>query len=596
MGSFFYKAISLLSAKEKRHLGYLFLAMIAMAALEVTGVGSILPFMSVVADPSLIETNVYLSRLYSALGFTDKSQFMIFLGVLVLVILIVNNLSTAAVTWLIHKYTWMRNHSISKRLFRHYLYRPYDFFLTRNTSDIEKNIIDEVRVVIVGIFRPLLLVIKSSVIVIFICSFLLVLDVRLALFISIILGTAYGILFRFVNGKLKDIGVMRATANRMRFKIASEALEGIKPVKVSGREEYFVAHFGTYSKQTAVSQALKVIISQMPKYAFEVIAFGGILLIVIYLLAIDSDVKTIIPVLSLYAFAGYRLMPALQLIFTGVAEIRYTLPALDALYADYQKVYDEAIDSKSNHWTEQPVVLQESLVLKDVSFRYPGQLDYFYHEFTLEVQAYTMVGLAGSTGSGKSTLVDIMLGLLVPECGRVEVDGVSLSRQNIRQWHRNIGYVPQEIYLSDDTIARNIGFGIADKELDMEAVMNAARAADLHSFIAEQLSGGYDSIVGERGVRLSGGQRQRIGIARALYHNPDLLIFDEATSALDNRTEKSVMAAIHALSGRKTIIVIAHRLSTLRECDVIHVLENGQLKASGTYNELSETCGLFQSD
>lgn len=595
MGTFFSKILSFLSGREKRHLGYLFIAMVVMGVIEVTGVGSILPFMSVVSDPSLIESNKYLHRVYFALGFTGYKSFLIALGLFVLVILVINNLTTALVNWLIHKFIWMRNHSISRRLFSNYLHKPYPFFLNRNTADLEKNIMDEVRIVVVGIVRPLLMIIKSIVVVFFIVALLLFIDIKLALVMAVVLGGSYGLLFRGVNRILKNIGITRANANRIRFKIASEALGGIKPVKVFGREEYFINKFSIHSKRMAEVQALKEIISQTPKYAFEVIAFGGILLIIIYLLAKDRDIKTIIPLLSLYAFAGYRLMPALQLIFTGVAEIRYTTPALNELYADYQNVAEEVTDCGVDGSDARGIALLQKLVLEHMSFRYPGQADWLYRDFSLTIQAHTMVGLAGSTGSGKSTLVDIMLGLLLPEKGQVKVDDITLSPENVRQWQRNIGYVPQDIYLSDDTIAANIGFGIAAENLNMKAVMNAARAANLHDFIVSQLPEGYDSIVGERGIRLSGGQCQRIGIARALYHNPDLLIFDEATSALDTHTEESVMKAINALSGKKTIIMIAHRLTTLRDCNVIHVLERGRLATSGSYHELVEKGGLFSS-
>jgi ABC-type multidrug transport system fused ATPase/permease subunit len=588
------KVIYLLTPREKRQLYYLFAAMIIMAVIEVSGVSSIMPFMSVVATPDLINSNDLLNWLFTTLHFSSSNAFLLFLGVTVLVILVINNLCTALITWLIFRFTWMRNHSLSKRLLANYLQQPYVFFLNRNTADLEKNIMDEVRIVIVGIFNPLLMMVKNSVLTLFVFSLLIFIDPMLAFFVSIVIGGAYFVLFTFVNRTLNRIGVKRAEANRLRFKIASEALSGIKEIKVLGRAPYFLKNFAVHSYRLSHSHALKSVISKVPKYAFEVIAFGGILLMVLYFIAKNQDVGRTIPLLSLYAFAGYRLMPALQTIFTGASEIRYTIPALDVLYYDLKNGHSEGEGSLKNYNLLRPLPLKSSLKFNHVSYSYPDQDESVLKNLSFEIPAHSTIGLVGFTGSGKTTLIDLVLGLLEPQEGELLVDERPIKGMNLIEWQRNIGYVSQDIFLIDDTVKRNIGFGLMDDEIDDNAIRKAATIADLNDFIEGELPNGYETIVGERGVRLSGGQRQRIGIARSLYHDPEVLILDEATSALDGITEDKVMQAIHNLKHKKTIIIIAHRVSTLRKCDQIYVIEKGQISEQGSYRQLMETSDYFK--
>ena len=594
MTSVLKKVIFLLTPKERRQLYYLFAAMILMAVIEVSGVSSIMPFMSVVATPDLINSNGLLNWLFTTLDFSSSNTFLLFLGVTVLIILVINNVCTALITWLIFRYTWMRNHSLSKRLLANYLKQPYVFFLNRNTADLEKNIMDEVRIVIVGIFNPLLMMIKNTVLTLFVFSLLVFIDPLLALIVSFIIGGAYFILFTFVNKTLNKIGVRRAEANRLRFKIASEALSGIKEIKVLGRAPYFLKNFAVHSYRLSRSHALKSVISKVPKYAFEVIAFGGILLMVLYFIAKNQDVGRSIPLLSLYAFAGYRLMPALQTIFTGASEIRYTIPALDVLYYDLKNGCFEGEEIPSSYDSLRPLPLKNNIKFNHVSYTYPGQEESVLKNINLEIPAYSTIGLVGFTGSGKTTLIDLMLGLLEPQDGELLVDERPIQGKQVIQWQKNIGYVAQDIFLIDDTVKRNIGFGLLDKEIDDDAIKRAATIADLNDFIMNELPDGYDTIVGERGVRLSGGQRQRIGIARALYHDPQVLILDEATSALDGITEDRVMQAIHHLKNKKTIILIAHRLSTLRKCDQIYVIDKGHISEQGSYHDLMEKSDYFK--
>jgi ABC-type multidrug transport system fused ATPase/permease subunit len=594
MSSTIKKIFSLLSINERRKLYWLLVAMIVMAIMEVAGVSSIMPFMSVLSDPDIVSTNKWLNWLYIELHFTNIHQFLFFLGIVVLIALVLNNGFTACITWLIFKFTWQCNHNLSKRLLETYLYQPYQFFLNRNSSDLGKNILDEVRMFITFILLKLVMILKNSVLTISIVCLLLFIDPLLAIIVSFVLGSTYAIFFAFVNKTLNRIGKERTEANELRFKIVNEALSGIKEIKVLKREQIFLSKFATQSLRFANTQAMKSIISQLPKYALEVIAFGGILLIVLYYLVIRQNVEHIIPLISLYTFAAYRLMPALQAIFTGISEIRFTMPALDVLEKDLKQKQEVIAKTENIDKIVKPLKIKKQLELQNAEFTYLGMEMPVIQNFTFNIPANTTIGFAGPTGSGKTTIADIILGLLPLNKGQLVIDNVRINDKNLINWQKNIGYVSQDIFIYDDTVANNIAFGILDKDICWDLIEKAAQIANLHEFIMNELPERYNTLVGERGVRLSGGQRQRIGIARAIYHNPDVLVLDEATSALDGATESAVMESIQKLSHKKTIIMIAHRLTTLKNCDIIFFIEGGRVTDKGTYKELMKQNIQFQ--
>lgn len=331
----------------------------------------------------------------------------------------------------------------------------------------------------------------------------------------------------------------------------------------------------------------------MPRNAFEIVVQGGLLIVLMVLLIWSGhDLPSIVPMLGLYAFAGLRLLPALQEIYVNLTKISFCHAALDRLSSDLA-LAEPPVDPRKFRQTER-LPLRRQLELRGVSYAYPNATRPALADISICIEARTTVGFVGATGAGKTTLVDVILGLLEPQDGEVLVDGTSIHPDQVRAWQRSIGYVPQNIFLADDTVAGNIAFGVSPQRIDLAAVERAAKCAELHDFVVDGLPDGYQTMIGERGIRLSGGQRQRIGIARALYHDPDVLIFDEATSALDNLTERAVMDAIHKLTHVKTILVIAHRLSTVRPCDRIFLLDRGRFKAAGTFSELLEQDAGFQ--
>ena len=569
--------------------------MILMAFVEVAGVGSIMPFMSVLANPDIIATNQWLNLIYTELNFSSTHHFLFFLGLAVLIILIINNTITAFIVWCIYRFTWRCNHSLSKRLLETYLYQPYSFFLNRNSASLGKNILDEILRFSQFVLLQLIMVIKNIVLMISIFGLLLFFDPLMAIIVLLFLGSIYLIFFSFINKTLNRCGQIMTEASEMRFKIANEALTGIKELKILAHEQAFLNKFSIYSLRFANSLAVKRIISKLPKYVLEIIAFGGILVIVLYNLATKQNMDQVIPLISLYTFAAYRLMPALQGIFTGISEIRFNVPGLNMLYRDMIKRQRNMARQIEINNAAKPIKIKKQLALKKVDFAYSGMNEPIVCDLNLNIPANTTVGFAGPTGSGKTTIVDIILGLLSPDQGCLFVDETPINKKNVVRWQKTIGYVSQDIFIFDDTIANNIAFGVSDDDLNWDSIERAVQIANLHAFIVNELPKGYHTLVGERGVRLSGGQRQRIGIARAIYHDPAVLILDEATNSLDGVTENAVMQAIHNLSRRKTIIMIAHRLTTLKDCDLIYFIVQGRIKAQGTYNDLMSSNAQFRN-
>ena len=600
MIAIFKKFHALLDRRERRNLYLLFVAVVIMACLEVVSVASIMPFLSVAADPGMIQQNEYLLWAYETFGFADTNSFLIALGLAALVAMVVSNAFIIFTTWALYRYAWGRNHTLSRRLLRSYLHRPYEYFLTRNSSELGKNILEEVKEIVNEMLIPALKGASKGVVALFIVGFLIFIDPVVALLVAAVLGVAYGGIYMAVRNRLDVYGRKRVKTNSERYQIVSEAFGGVKEVKLLGKEQAFLEQYEEPSKWYSRFQARYRVIRLVPRYMLEVVAFGGIILIAVYLLAVQDSVQQVIPMLGLYAFAGYRLMPALQKAFNGMASARFNIAALEAIHEGLQETavpngYGNRNGKQPADDTEEDILrLQNSLILDHVSFRYPGAKEAAIKDLSLEIPAHTTVGFVGKTGSGKTTTVDLILGLLQPQQGVISVDGTALQGENIRRWQRDIGYVPQHIYLSDDTVARNIAFGVAEEEINMAAVKDAARRAHICDFIEDELPNQWLTVVGERGVKLSGGQRQRIGIARALYHKPSVLVFDEATSALDNATENRVMKAIYELEGEHTILMIAHRLSTVKRADKIVMLEHGRKVGEGTYADLATSQRKFR--
>ena len=578
------KIFDLLTQSEKKQAFLLFILILVMAFLDMLGVASILPFIAVLTNPQIIETNTILNFLYhssSFLGVTNNDEFLFVLGILVFILLVFSLTIRAITLYAQIRFSLMREYSIGKRLIQSYLNQSYTWFLNRHSANLGKTILSEVSTIVNQTILSMANVIAHSAVAFALLVLLIVADPILSLSIGLILVLSYIIIFYSVKKILSIIGFERTKANEDRFVAVNEAFGAAKEIKIGGLEKIYISRFKRPAKIYANSQALALVLSHIPRFFIEGVAFGGMILLVLIMMSRGSGFNSVIPIVALYAFAGYRLIPALQNIYYALAQISFSKPALNLLHKDLMNLKFEKVSE-----TVAPMTFNKSIALNNIEYNYPNSKHTTLKNINLIIPAFSKVGFVGPTGSGKTTAIDIILGLLDPSKGTLTVDGNIIKSHNKRSWQKNIGYVPQQIYLSDTTIAANIAFGVEKKEINYEAVKDAAKIANLNDFVINELPNHYDTVVGERGVRLSGGQRQRIGIARALYYKPQVLILDEATSALDKVTEAEVMEAMNNLSNKITIIIIAHRLSTVKNCDNIFLLGNGNLKDQGTYDDL----------
>lgn len=591
------KIASLLTSAQRIKIVVLLGVMIVIGIMQVTSVVSILPFLAVLSTPEIVETNRWLNMAYDGMGFTSPHQFLIVLGCLVLVGVILVNALCALGIWMRMRFAWSLNVQISGDLLAKYLSQPYIFFVGRNSSEFANTILAETNRFTSGFTLPLLEF--TTKIVTVVCLFLLVLIIEpvVAIVATLVFGGIYATIYFVLRRKMGVIGAERLAANKLRFQSVQEAFGTIKETKLLQHEKYFVERYNIPTRAMGRLTVSEEVISEMPRFALEALAFGGIVILVIFFLLTRGGVHQFLPLLGLYALAGYRIMPALQGAFVAFSKLRFNQPVVELIHRD---LTDGQIPSSSSGVTSPQVFRDDRLSfkyaieLRNVSFSYPNASRPALTNISIKIPCKQTVGFCGSTGAGKTTAADIILGLLEPDSGGLFVDAQPISAEHRRSWQRNIGYVPQNIYLADSTIAQNIAYGVPQEQIDWNRIKRSARVANIAEFIEMELPDQYDTVVGERGVRLSGGQRQRIGIARALYHDPEVLVLDEATSALDGITEKAVMEAVRNVGGAKTVIIIAHRFTTVRDCDQIFLLEAGRISASGSYDELISSSRKFR--
>jgi len=569
------KLLFLLTPAERKRVGLLLIMIMIMALLDMIGVASIFPFMAVLTNPSLLETNIILNNMYQSLnifGVETHKEFIFSLGGILLALLIFSLTFKGFTAYVQARFAEMCEQSIGKRLIEEYLNQPYSWFLSRHSADLGTTILSQAGQITGDGIKPLLELISKSFLVIVITILLAIVDTKLALIVCLSISLSYLLIFYFVRNFLNQAGKKRLKNNRLRFAVVSEAFAAAKEVKFGGLEQAYINSFSNYAKIYAKTQASSRIVAQLPRLLLEAIAFGGILLIILYTIAKTGSFNNALPIISLYVFAGYRLMPAVQQIYSSFVQLTFVGPSLNKLYEDLKNI--NPIDENQNH---EVLAFNKTIALNNIHYNYSNRSKPVLKDLSLSIPINSIVGFVGATGSGKTTTIDIILGLLEPQKGTLEVDGKVITRKNVRSWQRSIGYVPQHIYLSDDTIAANVAFGVEPKDINQDLVEKATKTANLHKFIVDELPNQYQTTIGERGVRLSGGQRQRIGIARALYRTPKILILDEATNALDNQTQHAVMEAIKNFSKNMTVIIITHRLNTVKNCDIIFKLDKGTL-------------------
>ena len=590
------KILQILNKRERLQLLLLLFLIIITAFTQTLGVASVLPFIGLIMEPALIFENEYLLWAYETFNFADVSAFIIFAGLVMLAIILFSNALSALTTWLKTRFSLMNNHRLSMRLLKKYLSMPYAYFLNQNSADLSKNVLGEVNHLTYSYIIPFLQLITKSLVVLFLVAMLILIEPLVSVLAMALIGGPYAIIYFSLRKKLRERGLLRFEANKKKYKAVSEAFGGIKEIKTMHVEPFFLNNYRGASLELTGHALWNSVVGQLPRYALEGIGFGGIIVFVLILFMTRQDAYQVIPLASLFAFAGYRLLPAIQDIFSSFSGIQFHEAVLDRIHRDITAPGPtDRPASFSDKSLPEPLPFKDQIELKNISYRYPNSGDPVLSSINLSIKRNTSVGFVGPTGAGKTTLVDIILGLLLPQEGQMLIDGVPIDEDNRLNWQRNMGYVPQFIYLSDDTVAHNIAFGRSDQDINQEALIKAARIANIHDFITGELPAGYETLVGERGIRLSGGQRQRIGIARALYHDPETLVFDEATSALDGITEKAVLAAMESAARLKTLIIIAHRLSTVENCDLVYLIDRGRIVAVGTYSELLKTNEQFRA-
>jgi ABC-type multidrug transport system fused ATPase/permease subunit len=590
------RAIELLDQRERRHALYTLGVVVAAAFSSAFMVSSILPFLAVLADPKRIQQTPALAWIYHEAGFTSDYDFLVALGLGSFLVILVASLIQVVKSYVVSRFTMMRIHSISMRLMSSYLRQPYAYFLDKHSGEMSNRVLLEAQQVVQSFFKPALDLVASMLSILAVVALLLWINPPVAAVVLSVFVFLYGLVVFITRRRLEDLGRQRLGAGELRSRIVSETFGGIKDIKLLGRERSSLDRYARPSIEVARAMTGTQVVYACPQYLLHVVAFGGMILLCLALidphsLASGAGIGTVLPMLGVFAFAGQRLMPELSNFYQAYAQLKANADAVNVIHADMSGL------SGGSELPVQPpprMPFRRAFCLEDISFRYPGSTREAISRLSLDIRAGERIGIVGGSGAGKTTIVDIIMGLLVPDAGRVTVDGVVVDGSNVRSWQQNVGYVQQDIFLVDAGIAQNIALGVPDHEIDHEKVRSAARLAQIDDFIETELPQGYATTVGERGVRLSGGQRQRIGIARALYRDSELLVFDEATSALDNRTEADVLAAIAALPGDKTIITIAHRLSTVRNCDRILVLDDGRLAAAGTWDELTNSSTAFR--
>lgn len=583
----------LLSSEQRKKFYILQFLVVISAVMEIVSIASIIPFMTLVGDMSLLQQDTTISELYKLSGISPESQFVFLLGIGVLVIFMISSIISMFTLWSLFMFANKTGTDMGNRLYNHYLRQDWLFHANGSSAQLTKKISTETSRVTSQVLMPLMQMNARIVLALLMSVSITLYDPQVALMGLSAFAIGYFMIFRLVKSRLKQNGEAISKVNEQRFRLMNEGFGGIKDVLLFGRNNDFIKRFSQAGDTFAYSQGTNQSLAQVPRYMVELVAFGFMIMLVLYLIAThNGNIGLILPVLTVYTLAGFRLLPAFQQIFACLANIKGNISAFESIHQDL--VDSIQTETKTQLSGQGFLDLKNEISLKDITFTYPGRSKPALTQLSMSIPAHSVIGIVGASGSGKSTLIDILLGLINPHQGELKIDGETINDSNRRSWQNTIGFVAQSIFLSEGTIAENVAFGIPKDDINLNQVELTLELSNLMPLI-KSLEDGIHTKVGERGVQLSGGQRQRIGIARALYHKAEVLVFDEATSSLDGITEKMVMEAIHDFSGQKTIVLIAHRLKTVQKCDQIFFLDKGKVIDQGTYEELIKKNKYFKN-
>ena len=583
------KNFSLLFKEERKKFFILVIIVFISSSLEILGLFSVMPFIAIVSDQNIIENSKFLSKFYyftdNWFNFEDTNSFIVFLGVVSICGIVLSLFFRLINIYLITKFINDKEYSTTSCLLSHYLNQPYKWLFHQNISQINKNILSEVHLVLTASLLSFLNLLSHMLLTCFVILILILANPILSTSIIIGIGLVYLLIYLTFKKKILSIGKIRIETNSKRFETINKAFSSFKIVKLLNLEDYFTDEFKKSSKEYYNTHILSDIYSISPRFLVEAIIFTGIISFILFFIIQGKNFINILPVLSLYALAAYKILPSIQLIFFSVSRIKFSEQALNSLHKELDLGSNIKNDISNNNLKS--LNFNKSIKLENISFSYKNDKR-ILKNINLIISSNSKIGIVGKTGSGKSTLVDIIMGLLNPNSGKVLIDGKNLDISTFQEWKKYIGYVPQQIYLSDNSIKNNIAFGVNDEDIDLEKIKYVSKLSNIDEYI-EKLPNKYDTLVGERGVRLSGGEIQRIAIARAMYRQPKILILDEATSSLDYLTEKKIINSIEKqIFDNVTIIHIAHRLQSLENCDKIYIMDQGEIKQEGTYKTLFE--------
>ena len=580
------KLFVLLTQDQVRRFYFLQVLVILMALIEIVGVASIIPFMTLVGDMNQLQENTIISQAYEVSGLTSETQFVFLLGVGVLVMLFFSSIISMFTTWRLSMFACVIGSEIADKLYTHYLRQNLLFHTSESSAQLTKKIATETVRVTQGILMPLMHMNARMMLSLFLSFSIFIYDPKVAIIGLVIFSLGYFLIFKFVEIRLQHNGADISKMVEKRYRLMNEGFGGIKDILLLGRDKDYIKRFNITGQSFAYSQGSNAALTLVPRYFMELIAFGSMIGLLLYLIAShNGNLGIILPILSVYALATFKLLPAFQQIYASFAYIKGNIAAFESI----EKDLTDAMKKSDNKTPQKRTNLypQKKISLENITFKYPGKEQLILDQLDMLIPVNTVTGIVGPSGSGKSTAIDILLGLIKPHTGQLKIDDIEINNENCRLWQNTIGFVAQDIFLSEGTIAENVAFGIPSDQIQLDRVKHALKLAHL-SELLNSLKQDIHTKIGERGVQLSGGQRQRIGIARALYHEASVLIFDEATSSLDGITEKMIMEAIHEFKGKKTIIMIAHRLKTVQECDQIFFINNGKVADKGTYQNLIE--------
>ena len=558
------KLRSLLTKRDKQFLFGLLIFSIFISIIETVGISIIMPFISLAGDFSQIESNQYYKAIYQFFDFEKESDFVIVFGVVLIFFYIFRSVINMFYFYMLSRFAFGRYHLIAYRLFENYIGMPYRYFIERNSSELTKTIINEAQN-LTQLISSILFMMSELFIIVLIYSMFLYVNWKITLILTVILVLNALFLTKTVSKIIEKEGVKREEFQRSFYDVINTAFGNFKMIKLRGKEEDIKRQFAQKSYGFAHSNMINQSLSHFPRLFLEAISFSLVAFIVVYLVfKYQSNISTLFGLLSMFVLGLYRLMPSVNRILTSYNQILFNIKSLEIIHNDLIYEIEDLGDKE--------LVFNDKIELKDISFSYiEGKK--VLNSVSLVIKKGEKIAFTGESGSGKSTLIDIVIGLYRPESGAIEIDNRVLNEKNVKSWRTKIGYIPQTIYLFDGTVAQNVALG---EKIDKSKMIDVLKQANIWDFLKEHHQG-LETKVGEGGVKLSGGQKQRIAIARALYSNPEVLVLDEATSALDNETESKIMDEIYKVSKDKTLIVIAHRLSTLDKCEKVYRLENGEI-------------------